>query len=115
MIQTRENGRPYTVCYTGDIGRFNKPILKDPTLSFGEKETDIDLLVMESTYGDRIHEPVKDIKNELKQAGVKDIAIVKDATGYNISLGVFSNEVGNRIFFQLLDTEGNTLTFRVNR
>ena len=73
MIQARENGQPYTVCYTGDIGRFNKPILKDPTLSFGENETDIDLLVMESTYGDRIHEPVKDIKNELKQVLVDTV------------------------------------------
>ena len=34
----------------------------------------------------------KSLKTELKQAGVKDIAIVKDATGYGISLGVFSNE-----------------------
>lgn len=37
-------------------------------------------------------EAAKSLKTELKQAGVKDIAIVKDATGYSISLGVFRNE-----------------------
>jgi hypothetical protein len=34
----------------------------------------------------------RSLKNELKQAGVKDIAVVKDDTGYSISLGVFSRE-----------------------
>jgi metallo-beta-lactamase family protein len=34
MIKIRKNGRVYTVCYTGDLGRFNKPILKDPTLKW---------------------------------------------------------------------------------
>jgi metallo-beta-lactamase family protein len=66
MIQARENGRAYTICYTGDIGRFNKPILKDPNLKFPQDEMDIDLLIMESTYGDRFHDPVEDISGQLK-------------------------------------------------
>jgi len=66
MIKARENGRDYTVCYTGDIGRFNKPILKDPNLQFSADEMDIDLLIMESTYGDRFHDPVADISGQLK-------------------------------------------------
>ena len=32
------------------------------------------------------------LKTEMKQAGVNDIAVLKDATGYSISLGVFSSE-----------------------
>ena len=32
MIRAHDNGRDYTICYTGDIGRFDKPIIKDPTL-----------------------------------------------------------------------------------
>jgi len=67
LIQTTENGRSYTICYTGDIGRFNKPILKDPTLTFEGNMQDVDLLIMESTYGDRFHDPVQDIKGQLKQ------------------------------------------------
>lgn len=42
------------IAFSGDIGNENVPILKD-TASLGE----IDILVCESTYGDRIHETVE--------------------------------------------------------
>jgi metallo-beta-lactamase family protein len=67
LIDARENGRSATVCYTGDVGRFGKPIIKDPTLNFAEENRDIDLMIMESTYGDRLHEPVQDLKPRLKE------------------------------------------------
>ena len=55
------------ILYTGDVGRFGKPILKDPTLVFDEEDRDIDLFITESTYGDREHEPVKDLGASLKK------------------------------------------------
>lgn len=61
------SGKKKTLCYTGDIGRFEKPILRDPALKFADEDRDIDLLVMESTYGDRDHEPVVDLKPRLKE------------------------------------------------
>ncbi len=67
IIQARENGRPVTVCYTGDLGRFDKPILEDPTLNFDGGPLPVDLLIMESTYGNRFHEPVQDIPGQLKK------------------------------------------------
>ena len=67
IIAVRENGRSAAVCYTGDLGRFDKPILRDPSLSFEERHRKIDLLVMESTYGDRLHQPVQDLKPQLKK------------------------------------------------
>lgn len=67
LIRARQNGRDLRICYTGDIGRFDKPIIKDPTMDFGEEDQQIDLLVMESTYGDRLHEPVQDLKPQLKK------------------------------------------------
>ena len=67
LIRARQNGRDLRVCYTGDIGRFDKPIIKDPTLDFSEEDQQIDLLIMESTYGDRLHEPVQDLKPQLKK------------------------------------------------
>ncbi len=67
VISARENGRQYRICYTGDLGRFDKPIINDPTLEFAEQDRDIDLLVMESTYGDRLHEPVADLKPGLEK------------------------------------------------
>jgi len=67
MIKTHKNGRSFTIGYTGDVGRFNKPIIKDPALYFEADDREIDLLIMESTYGDRVHEPVQDLKPQLKK------------------------------------------------
>jgi metallo-beta-lactamase family protein len=67
LIRAQENGRDLRVCYTGDVGRFDKPIIKDPTLDFNEEDRQIDLLIMESTYGDRLHGPVQDLKPQLKK------------------------------------------------
>lgn len=68
IIKAEENGRKYTIAYTGDLGRFDKPIIHDPELKFAEEDREIDLLIMESTYGNRIHGPVDDLKVYLKEA-----------------------------------------------
>jgi metallo-beta-lactamase family protein len=67
IIKVIENGHSRTICYTGDLGRFNKPIIKDPALNFEETDRDIDLMIMESTYGNRFHEPLQDLKPKLKK------------------------------------------------
>lgn len=67
IIKHQVNGKSKSICYTGDIGRFDKPILRDPAMNFLEDDCDIDLLVMESTYGDRDHEPVIDLKPRLRK------------------------------------------------
>ena len=67
LIRARDNGRNFIIGFTGDMGRFDKPIIKDPTLNFDEQDREVDLLIMESTYGDRLHEPVVDLKPRLKQ------------------------------------------------
>lgn len=66
VVKYRGNGEKKTVCYSGDIGRFDKPILRNPALDFEEEDRDIDLLIMESTYGDRDHDPVVDLKPRLR-------------------------------------------------
>ena len=67
MITHEAGGKRTTVCYTGDIGRYDKPILKDPAKNFPEEHRDVDLMIMESTYGDRLHDPVVDLKPKLKE------------------------------------------------
>jgi len=67
VLHSKENGRDLTIGFTGDLGRFDKPILKDPALQFAEEHRKLDLLIMESTYGDRLHEPVVDMAPRLKQ------------------------------------------------
>ncbi len=67
IIRGRENGRSYAIGFSGDLGRFGKPIIEDPTLNFDEQDRDVDLLIMESTYGDRVHDPVVDLQSKLKK------------------------------------------------
>ncbi|SDP57128.1 MBL fold metallo-hydrolase RNA specificity domain-containing protein [Desulforhopalus singaporensis] len=67
VLQYANNGQVKNILYSGDLGRFNKPIIKDPTLDFKAEHREIDLMIMESTYGDRLHEPVFDMKPLLKQ------------------------------------------------
>jgi len=45
-----ENGRSLVVLFSGDVGRYSQPILKDP-----EAPPRCDVLLCESTYGDRDH------------------------------------------------------------
>lgn len=66
VLRINESGKKRTVMYTGDLGRYDKPIIKDPASQFNKEDREIDLLIMESTYGDRIHEPVVDLKPMLK-------------------------------------------------
>jgi len=46
-----ENGAQ-RVLFSGDLGRYNRPILRDPEDFAGP----VDYLILESTYGDRVHE-----------------------------------------------------------
>ena len=65
IIRIQENGRTFKIGYSGDVGRFGKPIIRDPNLKFLEEDADLDLLIMESTYGDRLHDPVQELKPSL--------------------------------------------------
>jgi metallo-beta-lactamase family protein len=48
--------------YTGDLGRPQVPILRDPTILKAA-----DVLIIESTYGNRIHAPIEKSEEGLKQ------------------------------------------------
>ena len=67
VVTIKRDDKIFKILYTGDVGRFGKPILKDPTLTFDEEDRDIDLFITESTYGDREHEPVEDLGSRLKK------------------------------------------------
>lgn len=55
-----ENGEQRKVVFSGDIGRDNTPILQDPA-----RIDEADLLVMESTYGNREHRSWEETWEEL--------------------------------------------------
>lgn len=52
---TIADGSPRTILFSGDLGRYDRPVLPDPT---PVDETDV--LLVESTYGDRLHETADD-------------------------------------------------------
>ncbi len=48
IVKTRKDGRVFTVAFSGDIGRYDTPIIKNPTSNFAEEDRDVDLLIMEA-------------------------------------------------------------------
>jgi metallo-beta-lactamase family protein len=54
-----EGGKKMVVVFSGDVGRYDQPILKDP-----ESPTHADFLLCEATYGDREH-PTGSVTDEL--------------------------------------------------
>ncbi|HEU4698896.1 MAG TPA: MBL fold metallo-hydrolase [Gemmatimonadales bacterium] len=56
VLRLTEGERPHRLVFSGDIGRAGLPIIRDPQPPAGP----IDTLIIESTYGNRKHEPVHD-------------------------------------------------------
>ncbi len=50
VVDVFENGKKKSICFSGDIGRKNYPLLVDPA-----PVPHVDYLVCESTYGNRLH------------------------------------------------------------
>lgn len=55
-----EGSENFKIVYSGDLGMHEKPLLKDPTII--EKA---DYIIMEATYGDRVHDDIEQRTEEL--------------------------------------------------
>ena len=60
VLDVDEDGTKKRLVFTGDLGRRRMPILKDPECPAGA-----DALIMESTYGDRLHAPIEEMDAKL--------------------------------------------------
>src|SRR5688572_18545349 len=78
FIRMTIKGGP-TVLFGGDLGRYSRPVLPDPS-----PPLEADVLLLESTYGDRIHEP--------DDEGARLAAIIKDtiARGGRVIIPAFA-------------------------
>lgn len=61
-LYIKEEDKTKKVVFSGDLGNLNMPIINDPTYVEGA-----DYLVMESTYGDRLHGKIEDQSGKLIQ------------------------------------------------
>ncbi len=89
----QEDGKKRKLVFSGDIGNFDQPIIKDP-----DYLDDADVVIMESTYGDRIHKTPE------------------GAIGHNIPTKVRAQELAN-IIKSTFDKGGNVIVpaFSVGR
>ncbi|MDH5674868.1 MAG: MBL fold metallo-hydrolase [Myxococcales bacterium] len=60
QLDLREQGRSLRLLFTGDLGREELPLLSDP-----EIVKDVDFLITESTYGDRLHPEISEMDDQL--------------------------------------------------
>lgn len=68
------NSNGTSILFSGDIGRMNDPVMKDPA-----KMQNADYLVVESTYGDRLHDksdPTDDIERIVKETVTRGGTVV---------------------------------------
>lgn len=60
ILDIQEGHRRRRFAFTGDLGRGHSDILRDP-----EHPRDVDFLLTESTYGNRVHEPLEDVHQRI--------------------------------------------------
>jgi metallo-beta-lactamase family protein len=88
-ILIRADGR--SIVFSGDIGRWDRPLLRDPAICPAA-----DYVVMESTYGDRLHEDTAGIADRLA-----DILNRTRQRGGNIVIPTFAIERAQEVLYYL--------------
>jgi len=62
-LELEEHGRRQTIAFSGDLGNQGRPLLRSPVVP-----PPSDIVVMETTYGDRLHKPIAPSIEEFYQA-----------------------------------------------
>jgi metallo-beta-lactamase family protein len=91
LLELEEGGRKRRVVFSGDLGLGGRPILRDPT-----PPPAADVVVMETTYGDRPHKELQPSVEELYTA-INDTV----KRGGNVVIPTFALERAQEILFYL--------------
>jgi len=91
VLDIKHNGKEIRAAFSGDLGRNNKAIIRDP-----QKIPDPDYLIMESTYGDRLHENQVDALKKLA-----DIVSSTAEKGGKIIIPAFAVERTQELIYML--------------
>lgn len=90
-LDLEENGRKKRVLFSGDLGYSGRVILRDPA-----DPPDSDIVVMETTYGDRLHKQLLPSIEELYEAIVSTLG-----RGGNVMIPSFALERTQEILYHL--------------
>ena len=91
VLDTNENGRRVRLGFTGDLGRRNLPILRDPVMV-----QDLDYLITESTYGNRLHDDIRLVEDELAE-----IVVETHSRGGRLIIPAFAVERTQEVIYSL--------------
>lgn len=90
-VKVRQEGQERIILFSGDIGRPDRPIVCDPTVFDAA-----DYVLIESTYGDRVHKDNNDIKEMIGEV----IRSTKEAGG-NIIVPSFALERSQELLYYI--------------
>lgn len=90
-LEVEENGKQIRFGFSGDLGRNTLPIIRDP-----QAMPQVDYLICESTYGDRVHEDVTTAKDKLR-----DVILRTAKRGGKVLIPAFSLERTQEIVYDL--------------
>jgi metallo-beta-lactamase family protein len=91
LLELEEDGRSHRLLFSGDLGYSGRAILRDPATPPA-----VDTVVMESTYGDRLHKQLKPSIEELYEVINQTVG-----RGGNIIIPTFALERAQEILYYL--------------
>ncbi len=96
-LDFKEDGVERRFLFSGDLGRKHMPLLRDPW-----EPDDADIVMMESTYGDRDHDPIEAMEAELAAVVLRTMR-----RGGKIIIPSFALERAQEVVFALKRLEMN--------
>lgn len=100
FLELEENAQKHRILFSGDLGYSNRAILRNPTTP-----PEVDTVVMETTYGDRLHKQLQPSIEELY-----DIINETIGRGGNVIIPTFALERTQEILYYLREgVENNSL------
>ena len=91
LFELNDQGQHHRLLFSGDLGFGGRPILRDP-----EHPPRVDTVVMETTYGDRLHKKLKPSVEELYEAINKTLG-----RGGNVIIPTFALERAQEVLYYL--------------
>jgi metallo-beta-lactamase family protein len=91
LIEINEPSKKRTILFSGDIGNAGRPLLRAP-----QTPSSAEFVVMESTYGDRVHRPFPDTVAEFYDAITSTFA-----RGGNVIIPTFALERAQELLYFL--------------